>query len=166
VDFDQRAWRAQFHARQEALSQGSETVGARHLLLGLLRLENGLLGQVLSAFGEEGLSEKVAQFVRSSLGRSEHASSSSSRRRPARSTTQWDEVLQWAKKRAQDEGRALVGEADLIQALLAGPSNNNNVHAVLAKAGAQPQQCLEVLGALVSQGGGVPSVWHDSGFEP
>jgi pSer/pThr/pTyr-binding forkhead associated (FHA) protein len=156
MDFDRTAWRARLEARREAARLGNPDLGARHLLLGLLRLENSLLKQVLESLSE-GLAETVTSLTRSSLG----TTGSASPQPPWQTTQQHDEVLQAARQQAREEKRGLVGEADLVRALL---QTADNVKQVLAKAAVRPEQCLEALQVVVA-GGRIPSVWHSSGFD-
>ena len=153
AQFDRSAWLATFRASREAERLQSPAVGARHLLLGLLSLDDGLMGQVFAQFGK-GVAGNVAKSVRASLRHTEAA------RRPLPKTNDWQAVIRRAKEIAASNSSLLVTEADLATALLETPSQ---VDKVLEREELSRQRCLDKLGALHGKGA-TPSEWHDSGF--
>jgi ATP-dependent Clp protease ATP-binding subunit ClpA len=152
IQFDRMAALAVFRARREAEALRSPMVGARHLLLGLLGLENGLLRQVFGHFGED-LAENITGWTRASLPQI------SRDRHRWLETKDWSAVILLAKDKAARSGTSLVTEAELVTALLELPTR---VDSVLKRGGVTRQQCLELLQGLV--GTRVSSEWRNSGF--
>jgi hypothetical protein len=152
IQFDRVAASAVFHARREAEALRSSALGARHLLLGLLTLENGLIRQVCAHFGHD-LADNIALWTRASLPQGRR------RRRALLETEDWSAVVRLAKDKAARNGTSLVTEAELSAALLELPTQ---VDSVLKRGGLTRQQCLERLQELV--GARVLSEWRNSGF--
>jgi hypothetical protein len=161
IDFDRSAWLALFRARREAARRANPAVGGRHLLLGLLSLPDGLIGQALARLQrgptEGELAETIGDRARSRLG----GALSAGHRSVWRTTEHWDAVLRGAQLRAQGEGRVLVSEADLVIALLEDP---RKVGEVFTQARVTVQQCLEAVQAVLSKGQ-KQTTWHSSGFD-
>ena len=61
--YSERARRALFFARLEVSEQGAEAIGTEHLLLGVLREPEGLLGRILTAAQIETIRRDVWQRV-------------------------------------------------------------------------------------------------------
>jgi Clp amino terminal domain, pathogenicity island component len=143
IVFDRSSWLTLSRARQEAEQRGSPAVGGRHLLLGLLSLENGVLRQALTRRGPD-LPDRVAEQARSNLGSVVKTGS----RPPWKKTENLELVLNAAKERPRRDGRRLVADEDLAIALL---ENHKKVRGVLEEAGVTPAQCLdEVRGVLLA----------------
>jgi hypothetical protein len=141
IEFDRDAWLAIFRARREAALRGSPAAGGRHLLLGLLSLPDGVLAQALTHL-ETDLPEKVADQVRTTLG----AIVSTRTRSPWKTTPDWESAIEAARLRAKNEGRLLVGEADLAIALL---EKSPKLRVIMNNAGVTSEQCLEEMHAVL-----------------
>ncbi len=153
LQFDRSAWLAIFRARREAETLQSPFVGARHLLLGLLSLENGLMRQVCARFGE-GLADEMAELTRATFPRSGRT------QRALPEAEDWQAVMQLAEEIAGQGSAKLVTECVLARALLETPTQVNRV---LAGVGLQREQCLDELRALCGEGR-VESAWRSSDF--
>jgi hypothetical protein len=151
VQFDRAAWLAKFRAKREAEKLQSESVGARHLLLGLLSLDNGLMRQVFAQFGDD-VADKVIDVARKSL------KPTASPKRSLSEDKNWQAVMKRAEGLARET--ALMTETDLATALLETPSR---VDEVLKRVGLTQQQCLDKLRALIAKGV-ITSGWHSAGF--
>ena len=144
IVFDRSSWLALARARQEAAQRASPAVGGRHLLLGLLSLDDGVLRQALTRLGPD-LPDRVAEQARSNLGTVVKTGS----RPPWKRTENLELVLNATKERARRDGRRLVADEDLVIALL---ENHKKVRGVLEEAGVTPAQCLdEVRGVLLAR---------------
>jgi hypothetical protein len=153
LQYDRTASLALFRARREAEELHSPARGARHLLLGLLSLENGLMRQVC-----KDLADKLAERTRKSLSPLKRT------RRTSLMTEDWKAVMRRVEENAARSSRMLVTEAELATALLETPSKVENM---LARVGLSGQQCLEELRILLGESGipsVIPSEWQSSGF--
>jgi hypothetical protein len=153
VQFDRPAGLAIYRARREAERFQSSALGARHLLLGLLSLETGLMHQILARIGKEGVADTIVQKARESMERT------STSRCCLPETEHWQAIMRRAKEIAQSGSASLVTEADLAKALLETPSA---IDKVLGYSGLTQQQCLEELDPLLQQGV-IGSVWVSTG---
>ena len=153
VHFGRSAWLAIFRARQEAERLQSRAVGARHLLLGLLSIEKGLMREVLGSFGEA-VADKVADLARKSIPRTDL------RRCPLPEDENWPGVLLRAEGIAACRGDSLVTEGDLATALL---KSGTQVDRVLESEGLQTAECLDVLQQLL-RGQTISSEWNSTSF--
>jgi hypothetical protein len=158
VEPNRAAWLALARARHGAEELRSPSIGARHLLLGLLRPEDSLLSQVLARFGA-GKGTEVAAITRRSLKAKEGQHPPG----PLRRNDSFDAVIQRAEllaDRSPDEGFGLLTEGHLVQALLEMPSQ---VERVLARCGLTPSQCLEALRDF-QRPDKLSSDWHSTGL--
>ena len=155
---DRGAWLALYRSRRRAEARGDTALTARHLLLGLLELENGLLRQALARIGD-GVPDQVAAMAEQSLASRENGGPSEPRVAP-RPTDDWDAVSKRAEERPRLGEAGLVTEADLTLALLETPSQ---AQAVLNRCGLSVDACIDAVNQLLNQHA-VPSVWHSSGF--
>jgi hypothetical protein len=153
VQYERAVSLAMFRARREAEKLSSGEVGARHLFLGLLSVDQGLMQQVCDRVGKD-VAERVAAATRASLLRVAQPP------RVLPETKDWQAVERRAKETAQHSGALLVTEADLALALLDTPSQVENV---LARVGLTREQCRDKLLTLLQQGP-ILSEWRSSGF--
>jgi hypothetical protein len=155
VQLDRDVSLVQALARQEAEMLGSQEVGARHLLLGLLAMQGGLLPRLFAGLGEN-MAETVAEMARKSLT----GTTEVPQRWPLPLTEHSDAVLRRARKLARQDERDLLTEGDLVEALL---RTRSRVRRILKRQGLTVEGCLEALRRL-TEGGRVVSRWHSSGF--
>ena len=153
IEFERGAWMAIFRARREAERLRSSALGVRHLLLGLLSLENSLLEQTITKMGE-GSAERVRVTAERSVSSDEKG------QRILRETDDWRGVMKRARKKARERGDELVTEANLTRALLETPGNLDKV---LGMEGLSRDRCLANFQMLI-EGGPVESMWHSSKF--
>jgi hypothetical protein len=158
TQLDPAAWLAVSRAWREAKTLKNGKVSARHLLLGLLSLEEGLLPQIFAKYGQD-VTTEIIQLTRRSLEPSSPTS------QPTRETGDWQTVIQWAKRSAEAQGNLLVTEADLIQALFSITSQVDRVLKDVSQNQALPklnkQTCLYNLSVLLKKGP-FPSEWRIS----
>lgn len=154
VQFERSAWLAIFRARREAERLQSPALCARHLLLGLLSLGNGLMRQVFAQFSDN-VADKITDVVSKSLPHTK------SPRCPLQETRDWKAIMQRVEETTASHGSLLATEVDLATALLETPSQ---VDRVLERIGLTRQKCLSKLRALLDERGAVASEWHSSGF--
>jgi hypothetical protein len=153
AQFDRSAWLAISRARREAETLQSPFVGARHLLLGLLSLEDGLLRQLCAKLRVD-LADEITKLTRATFprsGRTQHALPEGE---------DWQAVMQRAEEIAMQESKLLVTECVLARALLETPTQVNRV---LARVGLQREQCLDELRAICGEWL-VRSAWRSSDF--
>lgn len=141
VQFDRSAWLALFEGHRAAERLHSPFVGARHLLLGLLSLEDGLMHHLLTRLGE-GMADRIIQEIEKSLPRTAMSL------RALRETRDWQIVKQHAEELAKAKIPSLVTEAVLGRALLETPTG---VDKVLESLGLAKQRCIDVLLSLISE---------------
>jgi pSer/pThr/pTyr-binding forkhead associated (FHA) protein len=149
VEFDKRAGFAVFQARELAETLKRPALTARHLFLGLLGLEDGLLRRLFAQLKKD--VEEIVEVTRNSLESVEQPP------RVLRESEDWKAIMRSLQDRV---GTRLVKEADLAIALL---QTRSQVDKVLDHFGLNPQQCLDAL-QEVTEGWSVPSTWRSSGF--
>jgi hypothetical protein len=154
VQYDQRAWLALFRGRREAEQRRSPQLGARHLLLGLLSLDEGLLRQVLDRDGP-GRVDRLLKYTRDHLPRVPTP------RSPLPESEGWKAAVGRAEAVAATEAGRLVSEAHLVAALL---RTSTHLDRILESEGFTRSQCLELLDQLLARGPAEPSHWLSSGL--
>lgn len=152
IGYDRKAWQALSLARREAEEVKTCLLGARHLLLGLLGIEQGLMKQVFARCGE-GVVEEVLKITRSSFVPENQPNPRLGK------TAHWEAIIGSAEQAAASSG-TLVTEADLARALLKTPSQ---IDRVLTNVNQTREECLEILNRLL-RGDPPPSLWRSSGF--
>ena len=153
VQFSRPASLAVWQARSEAQKLRSRTLCARHLLLGLLDVEDGLMRQGCARLGD-GVADRLAESVRSSIP---PVSPGGLIPRHLPETHDYQKVMACAKGKAE-HGSGLITEAHLALALLETPTQ---VDTLLQSHGLTRQGGLDALCALLNQGP-IPSSWHRS----
>ncbi|MCA9468196.1 MAG: hypothetical protein KC643_22540, partial [Nitrospira sp.] len=158
VKYDQRVSQALTFAKDEAERARSDSLTARHLFLGLLRLDASLLKQVLESF-EEGLSQHVTSAAQRSL----HGVPTPPL--PLPEDGHWQAILELAKTKVVP-GVYLLTEYHLTEALLEIPSQ---VYTVLGLIGKRRQLVLSKETCIASlqrigRDREFPSTWRHSQF--
>lgn len=109
--FTQRARRVLTLAQEEAERLSHNYIGTEHLLLGLIREENGIAGRVLRDLGAK--SERVAEMVERMTG--------AGRRAPAGKldlTPRTKQVIEYAVDEARKLGHSYIGTEHLLLGLI------------------------------------------------
>lgn len=158
VEYDQRVSQALTFAKDEAERARSDSLTARHLFLGLLRLDASLLHQIFECF-EEGLSQHVTSAAQRSL----HGVPTPPL--PLPEDGHWQSILELAKTKVVP-GIHVLTEHHLTEALLEVPSQVHNIlmligqkrHLDLAQ-----DTCLANLQRL-GRDTDLPSIWRHSQF--
>ncbi|RMG29520.1 MAG: hypothetical protein D6732_17545 [Methanobacteriota archaeon] len=156
LQFDKAAGLALYRARRIAEDLHSESLGARHLLLGLLSLKNGLVEQMLESL-QEGSAEQVREIARKSLTpETPHCG-------PLREDENWKEIMRKLEQKAKNEKLFLVDEFLLAETLLGTPSQVEGVleEASLTHNSLTPNKCLAKLREL-RRDKPLPSMWYNS----
>jgi ATP-dependent Clp protease ATP-binding subunit ClpC len=109
--FTKRARQALGFSQEEALRLGHRYIGTEHLLLGLLREQQGIAARVLTRLGVT--LERARQLVMEMLGREERSTSASIQLAPATKR-----VLELAIDEARRLGHGYVGTEHLLLALV------------------------------------------------
>ncbi|KPJ49094.1 MAG: NDP-hexose 4-ketoreductase [Dehalococcoidia bacterium DG_22] len=109
--FSRRARRVLAHAQEEALRLNHPYIGTEHLLLGLVREENGVASRVLRSLGLE--ARRVTVAVETTVGRGE-------RRVVGKIalTGQTKKVIELAVNKAREMGNNYIGTEHLLLALI------------------------------------------------
>ena len=142
--FTQRARRVLTLAQEEAERLSHNYIGTEHLLLGLIREENGVAGRVLRDLGAK--PERVAEMVERMTG--------AGRRTPAGKldlTPRTKQVIEYAVDEARKLGHSYIGTEHLLLGLIR-QETGITVSQTILKYDGRPLYPVEIVNAVNKAG--------------